>query len=194
MGNKLTFSMLAAITTFLSPLAHVFASNHSEYKVTACGSEFEFVMPFESNKSNFQLGQNVTMAMHQFVGKQTAFGRVVATNLVCQALNGANYTGSEQEWEQYFYNTQGTLKAKSATDLQLTILGSKDELYKGPLNHREYKFKGEFAEGKQVIYNLAIVDTENNVMYTLSVSGSESVEQLVLDEYKRAVKSLRIEH
>lgn len=157
--------------------------------VTSCETSFVLDSDYQKSESSYQLNANATLKMTQLVAKNTVHGATLASNVYCQQLSGMSYTGSDQEWQGYFKNTSIALANKGAKNLKFTVIGTDDKAYKGSKAHREYKFIGDFNEGHQVIYNLALLDLEKNTMYTVSVSGDFKLEDYVYKEFHRIVSS-----
>ena len=184
----LVIGFLVALLSFTCT-ASVTIEGGDSSQTQLCNINVSFLSPFEKQRSTFKLNESATLTMTQLLAKRDMFGAKLATNLYCQELNGLTYTGSEEEWKGFFQNTTTTLASKGAKNITLTLLGEDAKVYRGGRIHREYKFMGDFKEGHQVIYNLAVLDIELNVMYTFSVSGDFSIEKYVLREFKRAIES-----
>jgi len=157
-----------------------------------CGAEITFTAPYQHNESNYKVSDVIQVNIVQYLSSKGLYGAELATNVQCQSLTGAKYTGSKQEWKNYFKNTGMALTQKGAKNLQLTIAGTETKAYQGKLPNREYKFSGDFNEGAQVIFNLAILDIKSNRMYSISVSGSYKIEKYILGEFNRIVTSFNL--
>ncbi len=157
-----------------------------------CGAEVTFIAPHEHRESNVNLSETVQINIAQYISKKTMYGAKMASNVQCQSLSGAKYTGSEQEWKSFFKSTGAALSQKGAKNLQLTITGTATKVYQGKLPNREYKFSGDFKEGSQVILNLAVLDLKSNTMYSISVSGGYKIESYIIKEFQRIVDSFTL--
>jgi hypothetical protein len=180
------------IISLMSRANDVNSDNLNIKNSNICNAKVEFLAPIKENRSTLELSTTVSLDIIQKLSVKTLYGSNLASNFICQKLSGVKYTGSEQEWEGYFKNTANTLSAKGAKNLKLTVIGDIDTAYKGNMPHREYKFRGNFVEGDQVIYNLAVLNLAANEMYTISVSGYYKTEKRVLMEFKRLVSSLSL--
>jgi hypothetical protein len=119
----------------------------------------------------------------------------IASNITCQQLTGASYTGSNEEWAKFFDSAfQGLHKAKFK-NIQFTLAGEDDKVFDTILANdyavKEYVLTGDADGNKQVFKNLALLDKANNTVYTFSVSGNIAVEAEIIEEFNRLVGSIK---
>jgi hypothetical protein len=158
-----------------------------------CQARLQFVTAVEKKRQELQLTPDVSMVMSQFLSLQrTKRGTKVVSNVICQQLSGANYSGSQQEWTQFIDQAVTGMKKSSGKKMQLVLVGEKDKLFHQDIDNREYTLYGEFKGSKQVIYNLAVLDKPNNTVYTFSVSGSKRYNDAILEEYQRIIASFSL--
>ncbi|MCG7566511.1 hypothetical protein MHM95_09430 [Pseudoalteromonas sp. CnMc7-15] len=161
-----------------------FASN-SEH----CAITIAFKGQAQSRSQQAQLSPKVTLELKQWVDTHSVKGVKVASNVICQHLDGQAYTGSQQEWQAFIdRGIKGLLKA-GFKDMQFTRVGSDAELYQGPHKSLEYIYRGTKDDNRQHIYNLAVLNKATNELVTLSVSGNEAANESVYQEFKRLVDS-----
>lgn len=144
-------------------------------------------------QQTIKLNDKVSIDMKQYLSTHSHKGVAIADNTICQKLNGAKYTGSNEEWIGFINNAVNGLKNSGGKEMMLKLMAEeKDKVYKGDNPHREYYFEGDFGGNSQVIYNLAVLDKRKNIIYTLSVSGAFRARTIVKEEYKRLVKSFKL--
>lgn len=168
---------------------NAFASKNDK---NACQAEVEFKNIPQSKNQTVKLDRTTTLVIHQFLDSYAHEGVVIATNVLCQKLTGAKYTGSKEEWAGVIKNALETLKAQGATDLKLSLTTDLGKVYKGTESNKEYDFRANFDGNKQVIKNFTLLDIGRNTVYTLSVSGSESIEQKINEEFSRVVGTFKL--
>jgi len=162
------------------------------FSASECDLKVDFVTNAKEKQQVIPASKDVSIHIKQMLAVQSKDGVKIASNAICQKLSGANYTGSEQEWQSFISSAvNGLLKAKYK-DLQITMVGGGDKVYQGKLAHKEYIFTGSVPGNKQYIYNLAVLDKSENTVYTLSVSGNESAIEKVQSEFSRLVDSFKL--
>lgn len=164
------------------------ADSAEKHKV--CDASVLLLSTPKKTSNEHQLSSSVSMTVEQMIAQRTFGNAKLATNVMCQELVGTQYTGSEEEWQGFFQQAVASLGRKGVKNLQLTIIGTGSKAYNGTLDNREYRFKGDFEQGTQVIVNLALLDKLNNKIYTISVSGDHILENRILEEYNRVVTSI----
>ncbi len=157
-----------------------------------CNAKVTFLTEAKTRSQVLQLAEGVSLELKQSVASQAEEGAKIASNVICQLLNGASYTGSSQEWQNFIDSANKAMVQKKFEEVTLTMVGDSERVYKGTLDSKEYIYTAKTPNGKQYIYNLAVLDIANNAMYTLSVSGHESVNAAVATEYRRLVKSFHL--
>ncbi len=168
------------------------AENSEVILSNSCDASLNFkVKPF-SKKQNLQLDKATSLEMNQQLSSYTHNSAKVASNVTCQRLTGANYTGSDAEWAGVIKSALDGINAKGATEVKLALTTPLGKVYKGSENNKEYDFRADFGGNKQVIKNLTVLDLPRNTVYTLSVSGAEQVEDEVMKEFKRIVTSFKL--
>ena len=182
-----SFFLMYSSLSYSDETLNKLSSSANEQAV--CDATFQLDKGAQKSESSYPINSSVTLAMTQFLSKKTVQAATLATNVYCQKLTGMKYTGSDEEWQGYFKNTAIALANKGANNLQYTIIGTDQKAYKGTKLHREFKFNGDFDEGHQVIYNLAVLDIQANIMYTISVSGNYKIEDYVHNEFQHIVSS-----
>ena len=162
-----------------------------EAKVDACGTAVNFSTKQSIQYQHLKLSPTVTMDFTQKIAKSSSNGVVIASNVICQKLNGAAYTGSVAEWKKFIDSGVSGLIKTGFTNLSFTNVGTDDKVYKGSLDNQEYIFIGTVKGNVQHIYNVAILDKAINTVYTLSVSGNEAKKDDVRAEFERLVASFK---
>ncbi|WP_372767914.1 PsbP-related protein [Pseudoalteromonas sp.] len=157
-----------------------------------CDATADFVTPPKTKRQSLDLAEGVTLKLAQTISTQIKSNAKIASNVICQVLEGASYTGSEEEWQGFINSAANGLIAKEYQNVTLTLVGEMDATYKGKKQNKEYVFTAKTPSGVQHIHNLAVLDKENNTFYTLSVSGDESIKDEVIKEYKRLVDSFSL--
>jgi len=148
------------------------------------------------NKSQMlNFGDNIHMQLTNTVAIKERKSARIASNITCQQLIGASYTGSDEEWANFFDSAfQGMLKA-NFKDIQFTLVGEEDKSFHSTFTHdfivKEYIFTADAGGNKQIIKNLALLDKANNSVYTFSVSGNKIVEAEISEEFTRLVASIK---
>lgn len=157
-----------------------------------CDANFTFTTPAEMKKQRSALSSNVSVSLTQALAQQKQAGVYIVTNVICQKLTGAKYTGTEQEWAQFLGNAVTGLKHSGGKEMQLVLVTGKDRVFMKEVSHKEYNFVGNFGKNRQIIFNLAVLNKENNTVYTISVSGARHLEKIVKNEFKRIVNSFEL--
>ncbi|MBR8842484.1 hypothetical protein [Pseudoalteromonas sp. JC3] len=158
----------------------------------ACNFDVVFTTIPETKQQKVEISSDVQLLIAQRIAQKTINGSVVATNVTCQYLKGKSYTNSESEWQAYLDNAIKALGKSGANELEVSIIGSEDKVYRGELSSLEYQFNADFAGNRQVIKNLAVLDIENNSLISFSVSGSQSEESEISDEFERVISSFKL--
>lgn len=157
----------------------------------ACLVNVEFVNPPQVKHETHKLNESISLDMSQQLDVQT-FGNIkVATNVTCQKLIGAKYTGSEQEWNNFIGTARKGLLATGHKDLKITVFPNDNELFDGKHQSLEYRFSGERAGNKQLIYNFAVLNKTQNTLYVFAVSGHENAKKEIEEEFSRLKKSVQ---
>lgn len=157
----------------------------------ACLVNVEFVNPPQVKHENHKINENVSLDMSQQLDIQT-FGNInVATNVTCQKLNGAQYSGSEQEWNNFIGTARKGLLATGHKDLKITLFPSGNTLFNDKHRSLEYRFSGERAGNKQLIYNLAVLNKTQNTLYVFAVSGHENAKKEIEEEFLRLKSTIQ---
>lgn len=164
--------------------------------IDVCNANVAFMADVKNADKNITLSDSASLHMKQYLSEKEPSGYKVASNVICQKLNGIEYTGSAKEWQGFINNTISGLMKKGGENLQFTLVGSNDSHYASDyvstFDHREYIINGVFNKHEQIIYNLAVLDKKNNTMYTLVVSGGKVVNEEIKQEFKRLVKSFTL--
>jgi len=185
--------MLKKKSIFISIL-HLFLITFASSSIAneQCSAKVNFLTVPKIQSQTVPLADEVSLKLNQYLATQSKDGAKVASNVICQQLIGASYTGSDEEWKNFLESAINGLKRNNLQDIQFTLVGEVDKVYKGDLENKEYSFVFKSSAGVQNVYNVAILDLENNTIYTISVSGHESVKESVYQEYKRIVSSFQI--
>lgn len=157
-----------------------------------CNASVTFVTEAKSRTQLVKLAEGVSLELEQSVASQYKDGAKIASNVICQLLSGANYTGSREEWQNFIDSANKAMVQKKFENITLTMVGDDEKVYKGSLDSKEYIYMAKTPIGTQHFYNLAVLDIDNNAMHTLSVSGDESVSDAVAKEYQRLVGSFKL--
>jgi len=165
------------------------------FHVDVCDAKLKFVTEPRSKAQTVKLNETVSLSLNQFIAVQKSrFITTVATNVICQKLVGADYSGTEEEWIQFIQQASSGMQASGGKSMRLELVGEKEKVFLKDINNREYRFYGEFKGVKQTIHNVAILDKENNIVYTLSVSGEVKGVKAIREEFARLVESLELPH
>ncbi len=171
--------------------ADIKVADSEDKLINMCEAQLHFSTSPSLKEQTLKLNENMSLNIVQALAiKESAYGTKVATNVICQRLKGASYTGTEQEWAQFMQQAIGGLKRSEGKNLRLQLLGEDENYYNGLLPHKEYKFYGEFKGIKQAIVNVAILDKTTNTVYTISVSGAEKGEIAIKEELTRVISNL----
>jgi hypothetical protein len=160
-----------------------------------CGLTVSFENQPKIKQQTLKLAETVTMEITNALALNDSYGAIIATNISCQQLAGASYTGSAAEWAKFFNSANQGLVNASYKDIEFTLLGTDDTIANRSLasafTAKEYDYTATIDTNKQLIKNLALLDTANNTLYTLSVSGSSTIESNVRLEFERLLASIK---
>jgi hypothetical protein len=203
-SSLLTVMLTLAAIVILQPIAKVSAKvSETEIAITeqVCQLEIDFEKKPRTKKQALNLSADVQMAITNKISINKALKARIATNVSCQKLMGASYTGSEAEWAKFFDSAISGLVQSGSKGLEFTLVGDNDREFNAIATSytdlassfiaKEYTFSGEIRGTKQVIRNLALLDKESNILYTLSVSGHDSVTTEIGQEFSRLVTSIK---
>ncbi|MCP4990437.1 MAG: hypothetical protein GY928_31690 [Colwellia sp.] len=170
-------------------------ANQETYNQALCALVLNFSDKPKKKQQTLKLNATVSMALTNAIALNNSYAARIATNVSCQQLTGASYTGSHVEWAKFFDSaTQGLIKA-SYKELEFTLVGSDEINFKSALAQefvaKEYDYIGTIGNNKQLIKNLALLDKKNNTLYTFSVSGNVMVESNVKLEFERLLASIK---
>ena len=185
----------------IQPIAYASTINSVAVE-RVCKLQIDFETKPRTKKQAINLSSTMQMAITNKVAINKSLKASVATNVTCQQLMGASYTGSEAEWAKFFDSALSGLVKSGFKELAFTLVGENDQVFNTnlttstnsiqPLIAKEYTFMGDIGGNKQVIRNLALLDKEYNILYTLSVSGNERVTTEIGQEFSRLVTSIRV--
>lgn len=162
------------------------------FSYNVCNAAIVFENKVKQKKQTIKLNDKVSMNLHQYRTDTRKRGAKIASNVICQRLTGAEYSGSDEEWAAFIQNAADGLKKAKAKDIQLFLIGDKVKVYSSLADNKEYDFRATFGGNRQIIKNIAVLDRLNNTVYTLSVSGADRVRNEVNEEFERLVKSFRL--
>jgi len=183
-------SLIFSLLTVFSLISSVVFANPQSSEV--CSAELVFHKKPLAKNQTLALDKNISLKLHQYLTTYTHESAQIATNVTCQQLTGASYTGSDEEWGGVIKSALDGIQAKGATDVKLALTTELGKVYKGSENNKEYDFRANFTGNKQVIKNLTVLDLPRNTVYTLSVSGAEQIEDEVVKEFTRLVNSFKL--
>lgn len=189
---SLTLSLTLILSSTLSTKANASTALYNE---TICALSLALEHKPQTKQQTIQLSTTVQMKLTSAVAVDYSMAAIIATNVGCQQLYGASYSGSSAEWAKFFNSaTSGLVNAKYK-NIQFTLVGDKDKIFTSELAQRymvkEYLFTAEVGGNKQIIQNLALLDKSNNTLYTFSVSGNEILDSNVRLEFERLLKSIK---
>jgi len=156
----------------------------------ACLVQVEFNNPPKVKHEQHKVNANISLDMSQQLDIQTKGNIKIATNVTCQKLNGAKYSGSEQEWNNFLNTARRGLSATGHKDLKITLYPKDGALFDGKHAQMEYRFSANRQGNKQVIYNLAVLNKEQNTLYVFAVSGNENATRDIEEEFARLKESI----
>lgn len=188
--------MLSAVLTvgLLSPNKAL--ANQASYNEQLCNVALAFTKKPKVKQQTLKLNATVTMVFTNGVAINNSFSAKLASNVTCQQLTGAIYTGSETEWANFFNSAnQGLLKA-NYKQITFTLVGEDEKNFHVDLDTnfiaKEYDYTGTIDGNKQLIKNLALLDKSKNTLYTFSVSGNEIIESNIRLEFERLLASIKV--
>lgn len=194
MTNKRN-KLLLVITIGLSLLHLSVSAENNVVSEQVCNLHVDFEGKPRTKTQAINLSADVQMAVINKVNIKKRQKVNIATNVTCQQLMGANYTGSKAEWAKFFDSAIKGLQKSAFTGLEFTLIGDNDKVINDELSSsydtKEYNFVGDLSTNKQIIKNLAILDKTKNTLYTFSVSGNEIVETDISEEFSRLVNSIK---
>ncbi|WP_448213057.1 hypothetical protein [Colwellia sp. MEBiC06753] len=164
------------------------------YITSVCDAQVQLKAKPLIKSQHIVLNDQVSIDINQWLSTSIINSRKLAVNIICQKLTGANYTGSKEEWMQFIQTAVNGFKKTKATDIQLTIVGLDERVYKESENSQEYTITANFEGNKQIIRNVAILDKKANTVYTLSVSGEVGISTQIEQEFVRVVQSFKLNH
>ena len=190
---KSTLLSLLVITTFA--LSNVVSAEQALFTEQVCLLSIKLDTKPTNKNQMLNFDDNIHMQLTNSVAIKERKSARIASNITCQQLTGASYTGSDEEWVKFFDSAfQGMLKA-NFKDIQFTLVGEADKIFKPDFVNdymvKEYFFNADAGGNKQIIKNLALLDKANNSVYTFSVSGNEIVEAEIIEEFNRLVASIK---
>ncbi|WP_462164586.1 hypothetical protein [Pseudoalteromonas xiamenensis] len=136
-------------------------------------------------------GQKLIMTQWLQVETQSKANAKLATNIICQSIQGRLYTGSNEEWSQFINSAAQGLVQAQAKNIEFTLVGTDDATYQGTMDNREYQFVASIGRYKQVIKNITLLNNSKDEVMTISVSGNEAIADNINQEYKRIVSQLK---
>lgn len=157
-----------------------------------CNAKLNFITKPNIKEQTLNLDDKTSLTIHQFLTTYSYQSAKVATNVICQQLTGAKYTGSNEEWAGVIKSAFDGFQAKGATDIEFIITNDAHRVYSSLVDNKEYDFKANFDGHMQLIKNLTVLDKKSNTAYTLSVSGSQNVESEIINEFTRLVQSFEL--
>lgn len=158
-----------------------------------CDSNMVFKTLPTIKQQTLKLDDKVSIELNQFLSTQSShYGAKIATNVICQQLEGSRYTGSKKEWAQFIQHGANGLQRSGGKELRFDIVGEREKFFHQNIENREYTFYGRFNGIMQVIRNVAILDKKNNTIYTISVSAAEKGDKAVVEELKRILSTFTL--
>jgi hypothetical protein len=162
------------------------------YAESSCVVELSFLTMPEKKQQILPVADGVELALMQMVASKGANGAKISSNFICQKMKGATYTGSNEEWQNFINSAMQGLSSSGYINVQFVPVVPADKVYKTEFQSIEYGFVATKAGNTQHIHNLALLDKAKNTVYTISVSGNETVKAEVLEEFKRLVNTFMI--
>lgn len=191
---------LLPILLLLSTSLYAFAGEsiddkeqESKYYSDVCDANLIFNNKPMKKKQVLDIDKKTTLTMYQFLSEQSFSGKNIATNVICQQLDGAIYTGGDEEWAGVIQNAISAIQASGAQDIQLVLTNNSLKVFPSLENNKEYDFKADFNGNKQLIKNFTYIDKPKNTVYTISVSGAQVIKSEVINEFTRIVTSFSLE-
>ncbi len=190
---KSTLLSVLFIATFA--LSNIVSAEQAAFTEQVCLLSMELDTKPKNKSQTLNFDDNIKMQLTNTVATKSHKSAIIASNITCQQLTGASYTGSNEEWAKFFDSAfQGMLKA-NFTDIQFTLVGEEDKSFHSAIANdfivKEYIFTADAGGNKQIIKNLALLDKANNSVYTFSVSGNDMVEAEISQEFSRLVASIK---
>ncbi|MEQ3528572.1 hypothetical protein KIJ96_06055 [Pseudoalteromonas piscicida] len=174
------YKLTIFIALLLSPLH---SKAHCEYDIS-------FLTNPIKKQQSINLSDKTTLHIQQQLSKQTVNNAVIASNVTCQVLEGASFSGDQAEFKKLLNNTVHGLISAEAQDLKVTLVGSDDAVYQGKHPNLEYTLSTTLSGNEQIIYNLTFVNKLKNESLTVSVSGNIINKELLESEFTRILSSL----
>lgn len=165
------------------------------FNESVCALSVQLEHKPQTKQQTIQLSKTVQMKLSNAVAINNSMAARIATNVSCQQLFGASYSGSSAEWAKFFDSAIAGLVNAKYENIQFTLVGDEDKIFTSELAKRymakEYLFTADISGNKQVIKNLALLDKSNNTLYTFSVSGNKMLDSNVRLEFERLLKSIK---
>lgn len=156
-----------------------------------CNVVADFKGSVKESKQNTKVSSKVYLLTKQYLSYQIEQHARMATNITCQVLTGTKYSDSEQEWQNILKENFSDLSKQGYSEVKLTPLLAEQGHFSGTESHREYRMDVQAKKGTQVFYSLNLLNPKKDSLYSIMVSGDNSIEKEILAEYKRIVKSFR---
>lgn len=164
------------------------------FKSSICNAEVAFKDEPVLKNQEIKLPNAKMLNMTQAISKFTLKGKGIASNVLCQSIEGQKYAGTDQEWAAYIKrNLEGIVKS-GAKEVRLSLAAGEDKIYLGNSNHKEYMISFDLDGNKQEIYTLALLDKDLSTVYSLSVSGNRLVSERIKMEFEALVSTLKFKY
>lgn len=187
-------ALIFALVLILVSAQNVFATE-KVFNEQVCSMFVAFDKKPQIKQQTVNVNANIQLKLSNVVSVNSDLAARIATNVSCQTLTGASYTGSKEEWLGFFDSAIKGLRKANYKELEFTLVGSEDKVYndekaQGYIS-KEYTYIGTIDDNKQIIKNLALLDKSANTLYTFSVSGNVMVKDEVTKEFFRLVASIK---
>lgn len=163
--------------------AALFASFNVAATSDKCGVNLVFKGIPTTTQNTLELSDKVSLFTKNYLHYQSVKGARIAANVSCQSLSGANYSGTDPEWQNIFKTTLSELSAQGYNNLNFLPLTQNNKNYKSELENKEYIIEAFKGDNQQVLYNLNILSTDKSTLYTIVVSGDSSVRAEIKTEF-----------
>jgi hypothetical protein len=157
-----------------------------------CGINAAFKNIPKIAKKTYQINDQVSLNTKQYLSSQSINNAQLATSVACQRIIGANYTGTEEEWQRIFDNTLAELAGKGFKNVNFIVYKKNAQRYQSNLVNKEYFVKASKGDSQQVFYMLNILNESKTVLYNVVVSADSSIVLAVEDEFIRFIKTIEI--
>ncbi|MEO2280279.1 hypothetical protein [Pseudoalteromonas pernae] len=178
---------------FLLPLSSAYGGGDESVQVNQCDYNRKIGNNVKTRERVFEINENQYLYVKQSTAIKKDLDKAdLNISASCQSLTGTHYTGTTEEWNGYFGKVLKGLEQKGFVEADVTLHTGNNSVYTGYLTSREITVSAQ-RQDKSLLYRaLAVLDLENNTLYTLSVSGEPSLKEKLEEEFKAQFNNMSI--